>query len=411
MPSGTEQQGYHDGVQQAAARIPKGINPVLFFFSLAVTLIIGVMVGIYRYEIYASVAPAFGIKATADTLDTGTLQQAYRQLYANFDGELDQTALVNGAIRGMVDAAGDQYTVFFDAKDAAEFDSDMSGSIGGGIGAQIGVRDDKITLVKILPDTPAEQSGLKAGDTVLSINDESTKDLTAEQAVEKIRGDIGTTVKLHIDRAGQEQDVSITRQEIVSPSVTAEVKDGIGVITMTRFDEQAASLARQAAETFKQEGVKGVVLDLRGNPGGYLSAARDTAGIWLNNQVVVTESSNGEVTDTLKSGRQPVLEGVPTVVLVDGGSASASEIVAGALQDYKAATILGETTYGKGSVQRLIPLADGSMLKVTVARWYTPNGKSITKLGIKPDKEVKITEDQLRNGDDVQMQAALEQLQ
>ena len=411
MPSGTEQQGYHDGVQQAAARIPKGINPVLFFFSLAVTLIIGVMVGIYRYEIYASVAPAFGIKATAETLDTGTLQQAYRQLYANFDGELDQTALVNGAIRGMVDAAGDQYTVFFDAKDAAEFDSDMSGSIGGGIGAQIGVRDDKITLVKILPDTPAEQSGLKAGDTVLSINDESTKDLTAEQAVEKIRGDIGTTVKLHIDRAGQEQDVSITRQEIVSPSVTAEVKDGIGVITMTRFDEQAASLARQAAETFKQEGVKGVVLDLRGNPGGYLSAARDTAGIWLNNQVVVTESSNGEVTDTLKSGRQPVLEGVPTVVLVDGGSASASEIVAGALQDYKAATILGETTYGKGSVQRLIPLADGSMLKVTVARWYTPNGKSITKLGIKPDKEVKITEDQLRNGDDVQMQAALEQLQ
>jgi carboxyl-terminal processing protease len=367
------------------------------------------MIGTYRFEIYANtIAPVFGIKASAESLDTDLLQQTYRELSANFDGTLDKQALLYGAAKGMTAAAGDQYTTFFSPKDAEEFDSDMSGSIGGGIGAQIGIRDDKVTLVKIIADTPAERAGLKAGDTVLAINDEPTRGFTVEKAVEKIRGEAGTTVKLKIARASEEErNVPVTREVISTPSVTKEIKDGIGIITMTRFDGETAGLARQAAEEFKAANVRGVVLDMRGNPGGYLTAARDVAGLWLKRQVVVIEKEGDKVVEELKSGRDPVLTGIPTVVLVDRGSASASEIVAGALQDHKVAKLFGETTYGKGSVQRLIPLSSGAMLKVTVARWFTPNGKNITKEGITPDTEVKITEQQLRDGDDVQLDAAL----
>lgn len=403
MSSRTTQQ--HNGT---AARTKRGIHPVTFFFSLAVVLVSGVLIGMYRYEIYAAVAPTFGIKASSESIDTELLQQSYRELLANYDGDLDRKALMYGAARGMVEAAGDEYTVFFDPKEAEQFDSDMSGSIGGGIGAQIGVRSDRVTLVKIIEGTPAERSGLLAGDAVLAINDQSTKGYTTDQAVEKIRGEIGTTVKLQIDRGGETKEFSVTREEITSPSVTKEVKDNIGVITISRFDQDTAAQVRSAAEQFKRDRVRGVVLDMRGNPGGYLTAARDVAGVWLDQKVVVVEKEGDKVVETLKSGSNPVLGGMETVVLIDSGSASASEIVAGALQDHEAATIMGETSFGKGSVQRILPLSGGSMLKVTVASWYTPNGKNITKSGITPDKKVGITEKQMRDGDDVQIKAALE---
>ena len=406
MSSRTTQQ--HDGT---AARTKRGIHPVAFFFSLAVVLVGGVLIGMYRYEIYAAVAPTLGIKASSETIDTELLQQSYRELLANYDGDLDRKALMYGAARGMVEAAGDEYTVFFDPKEAEQFDSDMSGSIGGGIGAQIGVRSDRVTLVKIIEGTPAERSGLLAGDAVLEINGQSTKGYTTEQAVEKIRGEIGTTVKLQIDRGGEVKDFSITREEITSPSVTKEVKDNVGIITISRFDQDTPSLVRKAAEQFKQDKVRGVVLDMRGNPGGYLTAAKDVAGVWLDRKVVVVEKEGDKVVETLKSGGNPVLNVMDTVVLIDSGSASASEIVAGALKDHGAATIMGETSFGKGSVQRIVTLQNGAMLKVTVARWYTPNGKNITKSGITPDEKVSITEKQLRDGDDVQMKAALEHLE
>lgn len=393
------------------ARNRRGISPAVFVASLVVVLIGGMLAGTYRHQLFATVAPVFGIKASSETIDTELLQQSYRELLANYDGDLDRKALMYGAARGMVEAAGDEYTVFFDPKEAEQFDSDMSGTIGGGIGAQIGVRSDRVTLVKIIEGTPAERSGLLAGDAVLEINGQSTKSYTTEQAVEKIRGEIGTTVKLQIDRGGEVKDFSITREEITSPSVTKEVKNNVGIITISRFDQDTASLVREAAEQFKQENVKGVVLDMRGNPGGYLTAAKDVAGVWLDRKVVVVEKEGDKVTETLKSGANPLLNGVDTVVLIDSGSASASEIVAGALKDHGAATIMGETSFGKGSVQRIVTLQNGAMLKVTVARWYTPNGKNITKSGITPDKKVSITEKQLRDGDDVQMKAALKHLE
>jgi carboxyl-terminal processing protease len=190
-----------------------------------------------------------------------------------------------------------------------------------------------------------------------------------------------------------------------------EILDGsVGYMRITRFGDDTTRLARQAAEEFKAKGVKSVLLDLRGNGGGLLTSAQDVSGLWLNNKVVVTERTGSTITDTLRSGTDPVLEGIKTIVLVDSGSASASEIVAGALRDNNAATLLGETTYGKGSVQVIVDLGDGSKLKVTVARWYTPNGKNINKEGIVPDIKVSTSAADIAAGKDPQKDAALTQL-
>jgi carboxyl-terminal processing protease len=310
----------------------------------------------------------------------------------------------------MVAAAGDPYTAFFDESEAEQFNNDLSGSIGGGIGAQIGIQDEVVTLVKILSGTPAERAGLKAGDTVKSINGEPTAGYTTDDAVAKLRGEIGTTVKIAITRSGEDKEFTITRAEISAPSVESELKDGIGTITITRFDSDTGALARRAAQQFKDAGVKGVILDLRGNGGGYVAAAQSVAGIWLKNKRVVTEKAGDTVVDEITTGSNTILEGVKTIVLVDGNSASASEIVAGALKDYNAATLVGTKTYGKGTVQQLLPLANGSMLKVTVARWYTPNGVNISEVGIEPDTTVKITSEDITQGNDLQRQAALNAL-
>ncbi len=398
----------NEGAKRSKQR--KGISPTIFFVSIAAMLAVGFAVGVYRVQIFASVASVFHLPASAKVLDTELLQQAYRQLDANFDGKLDEQALINGATKGMVEAAGDKYTAFFDTEEASKFNNDLEGSIGGGVGAQVGTRDEVVTLVKIIPSTPAEREGLKAGDKVRAINGESTKGMTTEQAVERIRGEVGTTVKLAIERDGQQLEVSVTRAEITAPSVSSEVKDGIGIMTISRFDQSTGDQASAAARSFKEANIKGVILDLRGNPGGYLTASRTVASIWLDQKVIVTEKTDGRVVEELRAGKSPILAGVPTVVLVDGNSASASEIVAGALKDHKAATLVGETTYGKGTVQRLITLSDGSMLKVTVARWFTPNGVNLSEGGIKPDKEVKLSTEDIQKGNDGQMTAAKELL-
>jgi carboxyl-terminal processing protease len=203
------------------------------------------------------------------------------------------------------------------------------------------------------------------------------------------------------------REVTIVRAKISDASVRWSVKDGVGTMIISRFDQDTGGLARQAAESFKAQGVKAVVLDLRDNGGGYLDAAKDVASLWLTDKVVVSEKTDGKVTDEIRTSGDAVLEGVKTVVLVNGGSASASEIVAGALQDYNAATLIGEKTFGKGTVQKLITLPDGRQLKVTIARWYTPKGKNITKEGISPDTKVQLTTEDVNAGRDPQLEAAL----
>ena len=340
-------------------------------------------------------------------IDLSTVQDTYRALAGNFDGQLDKQKLIEGASRGLVAAAGDQYTVFMDKQESASFDDALTGNIGGGIGVEVGIRGDVPTAVRVLKDNPAEKAGVQVGDVIVKINDESTHGKSLNDVVTQIRGEAGTTVKLTVLRGGEQKDITVTRQQVNNPSAYGEVKDGVGILTITRFDDQTGSLARAVAQDFKTKNVKGVVLDLRGNGGGYVTAAQAVAGIWLDKQLVTSERSNGRVNDELKSTGPPILNGVKTVVLVNASSASASEIVAGALHDHKAATLLGETTFGKGSVQKLISLPDEATLKVTVARWYTPSGVNISEKGITPDQTVARTADDINAGRDPQLAAAL----
>lgn len=384
-----------------------GVSKNVFFLTIAVVAAIGFVAGTRQHEMYSAVGSLFGVTISSDTLDTSSLQTTYQKLQENYDGKLDIPKLIEGANKGLVAAVGDDYTTFMSAEDARQFDRDLSGNIGGGIGAEIGVRSGQPTILRTLADAPAQKAGVKAGDIILMVNSAEVEGWTANKTAEAIRGEIGTTVKLVVARDGQRQDFSITREDITSPSVEGEVKGDIGVLTMRRFDSETATLARRAAEDFKRRNVKGVIVDLRGNGGGYLTEAQDVASLWLDDKMIVSERRGDKVQEELKSRNNPILKGVPTVVLVDESSASASEIVAGALQDYSAATLVGQKTFGKGTVQKLVSLDGGAQLKVTIARWYTPKGRNITKEGIAPDKVVELTPEDSNAGKDPQMDAAV----
>lgn len=343
-------------------------------------------------------------------LDYSSIDTIYQSIRTNFDGKLDQEKLLDGLKAGLAKATGDPYTEFFDAKEAKDFYNELDGTFEG-IGAELGKdTEGNIVIISPLSGYPAEKAGLRPKDIIAQINGKSTADNTIDDAVKQIRGTAGTKVTLTIVRSGTAQDFTITRQSITVPSVKSEVRDGIGILTISRFGDDTASLAQAAASSFKSQNVKGVVLDLRGDPGGLLDAAVSVSSLWLQNKTVLTERRDNTVIQTYTSRGAATLAGVPTVVLVNAGSASASEITAGALRDNKVATIIGEKSYGKGSVQQPINLKDGSLLKVTVARWYTPAGKNIDKEGISPDTEVKISEDDIKAGRDPQLDAAITKL-
>jgi len=400
----------HHTPEPAALRPQRTISKSLLFLSLTLAVVIGFVAGTRSNELLGAVAPLVGIKVETSTLNLDAVQATYRQLKANYDGTLSDQALIDGASRGLVAAAGDRYTVFMDAKEAGDFDKDLSGDIGGGIGVELGMRSDQPTIIRVLEGNPAEAAGLKANDMIVKINDESSAGWDTSRVAEKVRGEVGTTVKLIVVRDGESKEFTITRANVNNPSVQSRVENGIGIMKLTRFDESTSSLAKKAGESFANQHVKGVILDLRGNGGGYLEAAQAVAGLWLDNEVVVSERTHGKVTDELKSASNPILSGIKTVVLVDGDSASASEIVAGALQDHGKATLVGEKTFGKGTVQKIVELGAGTKLKVTVARWYTPKGKNITKEGIKPDVSATITKDDINAGRDPQLEAAVKAL-
>ena len=403
----------HTEAQPTHASTKKTMKPFTsnaWFVILGITAILAFFAGTRSDQIISVVAPLFGQKVYTADIDLSSVETTFRELKANFDGTLDDKTLIEGANRGLVSAAGDTYTLFLNSKEAAEFDNDLTGKIGGGIGAEISIRNDKITIIRVLKDNPAIKAGLLAGDQVQKINDESTDGLTVEQSVAKIRGEVGTTVKLQVLRGSESKEFTVTRATVNNPSVDSTIAGTLGTLTISRFDSETGSLARAAAREFKNAGVTHVILDLRGNGGGYVDAAQDVAGLWLDNKIVVSERTGGKVVDELRSGKNPLLAGLQTVVLVNSGTASASEIVAGALQDYGVAKLLGERTFGKGSVQKLIDLPEGAQLKVTIARWYTPNGKNITTDGITPDTVVGLTADDANASRDPQLDAAKKQL-
>lgn len=387
---------------ESQRRVPTSVL-VLAFVAVAGLGYIG---GTFNTQILGVVAPLFGNKSYGSQLDLSTLQDTYRAVKGNYDGNIDDAALIEGANRGLVAALGDEYTIYMNKKETQEFDNSLTGNIGGGIGIEVGERNGILTVLRLLKDNPAEKAGLLLGDMIIKVNDESVEDKTVDQAVAKIRGEAGTTVKLTVVRSGEQKEFTITRAIVNNPSVYSSVKDGIGTMTVMRFDGETGSLARSAAQEFKDQNVKSVVLDLRGNGGGYLTAAQELASLWLDKKTVVSERTNGKVVDELKTASNPLLGGIPTVVLVNGSSASASEIVAGALQDHKAAKLVGVKTFGKGSVQKLVTLPGGSQLKVTIASWYTPNGKNISKQGITPDVIVEMTVEDINASRDPQLDAA-----
>ena len=384
------------------------ISRVYFAAVVLAVLLVGFVVGTRSDQILALVGPSIGMKVETGVLDDTSLQDTYQTLKEHYNGSIDDNKLIEGAKHGMVAAVDDPYTVYLDKKESDEFNKELSGDIGGGIGAEVGVRSGQPTVIRTLVDNPAEKAGVHAGDTILAINEEVTDGWDAERTVRSIRGEVGTSVKLTLGR-GQDKpfDVTITREEINNPSVSNELRGDVGIITVNRFDNETVSLVRKAASELKSKGMKKAVIDMRGNGGGYLDAAPGVAGMWLDDKLVVSVKANTGGEQKLMSRGETLLAGMKTAVIVNAGSASATEIVTAALKHYKVATIVGEKTFGKGTVQELVPLADGAMLKVTIKRWYTPSGGNVTKNGIKPDIEAGLTQADLDAGKDPQLDAAI----
>jgi carboxyl-terminal processing protease len=330
--------------------------------------------------------------AKVQGLDYAQVQDVYQALADNFDGDLDSNKMLEGAKKGLVSAAGDQYTVYFDAEESKSFQEQLDGEFEG-IGAELDQKNGLIEVVAPITGFPAEKAGVLAGDIILKVDEATTENKTVSEVVKLIRGPKGTSVSLQIAREGEPEPIiiAITRETISLPSVTWKIDEtrNVGIMTVSRFSSDTKSLSEKAASEFVQKGVVGVVLDMRNNPGGELGASVDLSSLWLDkDDIVLTERKNGVIKKQYKSSQRGALFGIKSVVLINAGSASASEITAGALKDNAKATILGVKSYGKGSVQQLIELNDG-LLKVTIDRWFTPAGKNIDKEGISPDKEIK----------------------
>lgn len=378
----------------------------LFFVSLLVAFVVGTrlqFVGDYFFSPYTNK----GNQTLSANIDLSESQRIYDLLKQKYDGKLDTVKLQQGLEKGLVGALGDPYTTYFTPKEAEQFTNDLNGTFTG-IGAELGKQNENIVVIAPVDGSPAQKAGVRAGDIIVKIAGEDATQMEVDTAVTKIRGDAGTDVTIGFVRDSKPVEITITRAEITVPSVTSSVKGGIGYVKISRFSDDTAALTKQAATDFKKQNVKGVVVDLRDDGGGLLDASVQVAGIWLNNKVVVEEKQGGRTTDSLRTGSNTILEGIPTTVLINSGSASASEILAGALHDHGAVTLVGEKSYGKGSVQELLDLPSGGKLKVTVARWYTPKGKNIDKAGIKPDVEVKLTADDFNNNRDPQKDKAFE---
>lgn len=325
--------------------------------------------------------------------------------------QLNDEDLFYGALEGLIKAAGDPYSVFFKPTDAKKFEEDINGSFGG-VGAEIGIREEQLVIVAPLKNTPAEKAGLISGDKIMKIDETLTNDLSVEEAVKLIRGEEGVEVRLLIFRDGwnEAKEFKIIRAIIEVPTLDSEMKPGkILYVQLYNFNANASSLFYQATLSGLIDGAQGMVLDMRNNPGGFLDVAVDLGGWFLERgQPVVQEKFANQSVRIFRANGNQALKDLPVVVLVNEGSASASEILAGALRDKRGAKLIGKKTFGKGTVQQLETLDDGSSLKISVAEWLTPNGNSINEKGLEPDVVVEFTEEDLKANRDPQLEKALE---
>ncbi len=323
----------------------------------------------------------------------------------------DQTR-VYGAITGMAGALGDPYTMFFPPAQAKSFNEEIAGNFEG-VGMEVGVRDNTLVVISPLKGTPAYKAGIKSGDKILKINDTLTNTLNTEQAIALIKGKKGTTVTFTVLRDGIKDpfQIPVVRDVINEPTVDTETKGDIFIIHLYSFSAISPNLFRNALRDFVQSGKYKMIIDLRGNPGGYLEAAVDMASWFLpSGKIVVQEDFRNTQDNQIyrSKGYNIFNSSLKLVVLIDGGSASASEILAGALHEQGVATLVGVQSYGKGSVQELVDITPDTSLKVTIAKWLTPNGNSISHQGITPDVVVKLDETEFLKGNDTQINKAIE---
>jgi len=331
--------------------------------------------------------------------DFNLTDEAWKIINTDFvdNTEIDSKKISQGAVRGMVDALDDRFSVYVDP-DTSKLESSQFKGKYFGIGAYIGVNEDKqLIILAPMDNSPAKEAGLKSGDIILQIDGVDSVGMNVTEAALKIQGPAGTPVILQIYRETEEEpfDVEVTRREITIQSVYQEVKDNIGYIRLTGFQSNTNEALNKALEDVLSKDVEGIILDLRNNPGGLLDSAVAVTSQFIDKGIVTKVIDNKG-----NSSELPVFPGgkatdIPLVILINGGSASASEIVAGALQDYKRAVLIGETSYGKGSVQIIRKLSDGSSIHITIARWYTPDGHQIDNTGIKPDVVSELQDDEL----------------
>ena len=374
----------------------------------AIFAVVGVIIGANWDKIFNAFGPYLGFSNTkSSTMNWSSLDEVYNQLSSTFNGEISNEDIIEGAKKGMVQALDDVYTKYMSADVSSSFYDDLHGNVGAGIGVEMGLRDGYVRVLRVLPDNPALKAGILAGDILYKVDGEEVYTLESDQIASKVRGEAGTEVTVTVIRDGKEKEFKMKRETINNVSAYVDYDGSTAIITVTRFDTDTGKKVRDFAKSFNEKGIKKVILDLRNNGGGYVSAAQDLLSLWIDGEKMLIQKSRhfGDSSVNVASG-QATLKDMKTIVLVNGSTASASEITAGALQDYGKATILGEQTYGKGVVQNLYNYANGSTLKVTTAEWYTPKGRSINGKGITPDKVVERSYDDINKMRDPQMDAA-----
>lgn len=380
-------------------------SAIIIGFILAV---VGGVLGANWNNWFGGFGPYLGLSSNVNSeIDWSPLNEVYNKLATTYNGEIATSEVIEGAKKGLTDALGDKYTIYMNADESADFYDDLHGNVGSGIGVEMGLRDGYVRVLRTLPDNPARKAGILAGDILYKVDGEEVYDLSSEEIAKKVRGEAGTEVTVTVVRDGEEKSFTMKREEINNVSAYVEYDGSTAIVTVTRFDDNTGTMVQEFTREFGDKGVDKVILDLRGNGGGYVSAAKDLLGLWIDGEPILLQKSKhfGDSEQKAASGRA-VLSDMETVVLVNGSTASASEIVAGALQDYKKATVVGEKTYGKGVVQNLYDLSNGTMLKVTTAEWYTPNDRSINEEGITPDIEVERSYEDINAMRDPQMDKA-----
>lgn len=389
--------------------IKKIVIGVVVVLVLALVFVSGAWVGAKKISYYV---PQPG------TIDFSLFWDAYNKLQENFidSSKITDQTVIYGAVEGMTNSLGDPYTNFFNPQQAQRFMQDLSGSFNG-IGVELGIRKDLLTVIAPLKDTPGEKAGLRSGDIIMKINGQDSVSMSTEEAVNLIRGPKGSSVTLTIFREdwGDTKDIKIIRDVIKVPSIDLSFKDGdIAYLQIYQFDRATRSDFETAALNILQSSAKKIVLDLRDNPGGYLDVAQYIAGWFLQSgQTVVIEDfgkrPQGQPQQQVyKADGNSSLASYPVVILINQGSASASEILAGALRDNREVKLIGAKSFGKGSVQEVLDLRGGSFLKVTIAHWLTPNGDSISDIGLTPDIKIDITDEDIEQQKDPQLDKALE---